>query len=143
MRGYWEAPEATARRFRPGPIPGERLCHTGDLFQQDAEGYFYFVGRSDDIIKSRGEKVAPKEVETVLYGFPGVGEAIVVGVPDPILGQAIKAIVIPRDGFTLSVAPILAHCRAHLESHMVPQQIEFRKELPRTSSGKVARKELF
>jgi amino acid adenylation domain-containing protein len=142
MRGYWEAPEATARRFRPGPIPGERLCYTGDLFKQDADGYFYFVSRSDDIIKSRGEKVAPKEVETVLYCFNGIAEAVVLGVPDPILGQAIKAIIVPVCGAALTAAPILAHCRANLESHMVPQQIEFRDELPRTASGKIDRRRL-
>jgi len=142
MRGYWEAPEATALRFRPGPIPGERICHTGDLFKKDADGFFYFVGRSDDIIKSRGEKVAPKEVEAVLYEFKGVAEAAVVGVPDPILGQAIKAVIVPATGVSLAAGAILAHCRARLESHMVPQQIEFRDALPRTSSGKIARKEL-
>jgi amino acid adenylation domain-containing protein len=80
MRGYWEAPEATARRYRPGPLPGERVCHSGDLFRTDLDGYFYFVGRQDDIIKSRGEKVAPKEVENVLHMLPGV-MAAVVGVP--------------------------------------------------------------
>ena len=87
MRGYWEAPEATAERFRPGPLPGERVCHTGDLFRTDDDGYFYFVGRKDDIIKSRGEKVAPKEIENVLHALPGVVAAAVVGVPDPLHGR--------------------------------------------------------
>src|SRR5439155_16967548 len=75
MRGYWRSPEATAKRFRPGPAPGERVCYTGDLFQMDEEGYMYFVGRKDDIINTRGEKVAPKEVENVLHSIPGVIEA--------------------------------------------------------------------
>ncbi len=141
MRGYWEAPEATARRFRPGPLPGERLCYTGDLFRMDEDGYFYFVGRRDDIIKSRGEKVAPKEVENVLYGLPGVLEAAVVGVPDPVLGQAIKAIIV-AGGEGLTTAKVLAHCRARLEDFMVPKYIEFRQELPKTSSGKIKKNHL-
>jgi len=141
MRGYWEAPDATAARFRPGPLPGERVCHTGDLFRMDDDGYLYFVGRKDDIIKSRGEKVAPKEVESVLYRLPGVVEAAVVGVPDPILGQAVKAVLVVR-GVTLTAAEVLAHCRRHLEDFMVPKFVEFTDALPRTSSGKVRTSEL-
>jgi len=137
MRGYWEAPEATAARFRPGAIPGERLCHSGDLFRTDADGYFYFVARKDDIIKSRGEKVAPKEVENVLHMLPGV-TAAVVGVPDPIAGQVIKAFLVVK-GEPLSEAQVLAHCRAHLEDFMVPRLIEFRSELPMTPSGKISK----
>lgn len=136
MRGYWEAPDLTTQRYRPGPLPGERVCYTGDLFRMDAEGYMYFVGRKDDIIKSRGEKVAPKEVENVLYALPGVSCAAVVGVPDPVMGQAVKAFVVP-DNDQLSEAQILAHCRANLEDFMVPKYVEFRNELPTTSSGKI------
>jgi amino acid adenylation domain-containing protein len=137
MRGYWEAPEATARRFRPGPIPGERLCYSGDLFRQDEEGYFTFVSRMDDIIKSRGEKVAPKEVENVLHMLPGV-TAVVVGVPDPTAGEVVKAFIAVH-GAPLTVAQVIAHCRAHLEDFMVPKYVEFRTELPMTSSGKISR----
>lgn len=141
MRGYWERPEASAARFRPGSIPGERLCYSGDLFRVDSEGYFYFVGRKDDIIKSRGEKVAPKEIETVLFSLSGVVETAVIGVPDPVLGEAIKAFVVPKDD-TLTERDVLRHCRQHLEDFMVPQQIEFRAELPKSSNGKIAKKEL-
>ncbi len=141
MRGYWEAPEATARRYRPGPLPGEQVCHSGDLFRMDEDGYFYFVGRQDDIIKSRGEKIAPKEIENVLYSLPGVVEAAVIGVPDPILGQAIKAFVVCQDG-GLSEMDVLRHCRAHLEDFMVPQSVEFRAALPKTDSGKIKKTEL-
>ncbi len=136
MRGYWEDPQTSAIRFRPGPLPGEQVCYTGDLFRKDAEGYLYFVGRKDDIIKSRGEKVAPKEVENVLYALPGVVEAAVVGVPDPVLGQAIKALLVVEDQ-TLTAPRVLAHCRANLEDFMVPKFVEFRDELPKTSSGKI------
>jgi len=138
MRGYWGDAEATSRRFRPGTLPGERLCYTGDVFRMDDEGFYYFLGRSDDIIKSRGEKVSPKEVENVLYGLAGVVEAAVVGVPDPILGQAIKAFLVVK-GVQRTKAEVLAHCRAHLEDHLVPKDVEFRDELPKTSSGKIHR----
>ena len=141
MRGYWNAPEASARRFRQGRNARERLCYTGDLFRMDDEGFFYFVSRKDDIIKSRGEKVAPKEVENVLYSLKGVVEAVVVGVPDPVIGQAIKAVIVPN-GVPLSEAQVLAHCRANLEDFMVPKCVEFRTELPRTPTGKVRRSEL-
>lgn len=141
MRGYWEDPVLTAERYRPGPLPGERVCYTGDLFRMDEEGFFYFVGRKDDIIKTRGEKVAPKEVETVLYRLEGVREAAVVGVPDPVLGEAVKAVVV-ADRSRLSEAQILAHCRANLEDFMVPQVVEIRDELPKTASGKIDKKPL-
>lgn len=138
MRGYWAAPELTAQRYGIDPRTGDRVCFTGDLFRMDADGFFYFVARKDDIIKSRGEKVAPKEVENVLYMLPGVTAAAVVGVPDPIQGQAIKALVV-TNGVELSAAAVLAHCRAHLEDFMVPKFVEFRDELPTTTSGKIAR----
>ena len=102
----------------------------------DEEGFLYFVSRRDDIIKSRGEKVAPKEVENVLYALKGVVEAAVVGVPDPVLGQAIKAFVVV-EGRDLSETDVLGHCRASLEDFMVPKYVEFRRELPKTDSGKI------
>jgi acyl-CoA synthetase (AMP-forming)/AMP-acid ligase II len=141
MRGYWEDPVLTAQRYRPGELPGERLCYTGDLFRMDQEGFFYFVGRKDDIIKTRGEKVAPKEVETVLYRLDGIIEAAVVGIPDPVLGEAVKAVVV-ADRTRLTEAQILAHCRANLEDFMVPQKVEIRDELPKTPSGKIDKKPL-
>jgi len=141
MRGYWESPEATAARYRPGPVAGERLCYTGDLFSMDEDGCMYFVGRKDDIIKSRGEKVAPKEIEILLHALPGVVEAAVVGVPDPVLGQAIKAVVVRSDP-KLTAMDVLAHCRANLEDFMVPKTVEFRDILPRSPAGKVNKEKL-
>jgi acyl-coenzyme A synthetase/AMP-(fatty) acid ligase len=141
MRGYWGDEAATAERYRPGPLPGERVCYAGDLFRMDNEGFLYFVARRDDIIKSRGEKVAPKEVENVLHALSGVVEAAVVGVPDPVLGQAIKAFVVV-DGQRLSETEVLAHCRANLEDYMVPKYVEFRRELPKTESGKIKKTDL-
>lgn len=137
MRGYWNAPEATAKRYRPGAIPGEQVCYSDDLFRMDEEGYLYFVGRKDDIIKSRGEKVAPKEVENILYQIEGVIEAAVTGIPDPILGQAVKAFIVMTPTAALTEAQVLAYCRSHLEEYMVPKLVEFRDELPKTTSGKI------
>ena len=102
----------------------------------DEDGYFYFVGRPDDIIKSRGEKVAPKEIENVLYGLPGVVEAAAVGGPDPILGQAIKVFVVSR-GNGLTDRDVLRHCGLHLEDFMMPKFVEFCDHLPKTDSGKI------
>jgi acyl-CoA synthetase (AMP-forming)/AMP-acid ligase II len=140
MKGYWENPEATARVLKPGPNPWEKILHTGDLFRTDEEGFLYFVGRKDDIIKSRGEKVAPKEVETVLYALPGIREAAVIGVPDPILGAAIRAVVALEAGSGLSAQDIIRHCAKNLEDFMVPKQIVFRPALPKTESGKISRR---
>lgn len=141
MRGYWGAPELTAARYRPGPIPGERLCYSGDLFRTDEEGFLYFVSRKDDIIKSKGEKISPVEIERILYELEGVVEAAVIGVPDPILGQAIKVFIVSKDE-TLDETAILRHCRERMEDFMVPRFVEFCRELPKTESGKIKKTEL-
>src|SRR6266446_2316544 len=110
MKGYWEKPEETERVLKPGPLPGEMVLHSGDLFRTDAEGYLYFVGRKDDMIKTRGEKVSPKEVEAVLHSLSGVAEAVVTGVEDDVLGQAIKAVIVLAAGAKLTAGEVLAHC---------------------------------
>ena len=96
MQGYWNDPELTAQRLRPGRWPWERTLASGDLFRSDDEGYLYFVGRRDDLIKSGGQKVVPREIEDVLHAAPGVNEAAVVGVADDMLGQAVHAHVSPQ-----------------------------------------------
>ena len=137
MRGYWEMPEESALMLRPGANAGELVLYTGDLFKADDEGYLYFVGRRDDMIKSRGEKVSPREIEHVLYSIDGVVEAAVIGVPDPILGQAIKAVVVKKERHPLTEKDILSFCAKHLEDHMVPKVIEFTASLPKTDTGKI------
>lgn len=139
MQGYWGNPEATAKALRPGPNPGERMLATGDLFYADSEGFLYFVGRRDDIIKTRGEKVAPKEVEAVLSAHPGISEAIVVGLDDPVLGQAICALVVARDP-SLTERDVIRHCAKRLEDFMVPKSVVFRQSLPTTDTGKLSRR---
>ncbi len=142
MKGYWELPEETAERLRPGIHPWEQSLYTGDLFRMDEEGYLYFVSRKDDIIKSRGEKVSPKEVEAALYSLDGIVEAAVTGVPDEILGEAIKAYVVLAEGSQLTEKQIMAHCAERLEDFMVPQKIEMRESLPKTTTGKITTKNL-
>ena len=121
MRGYWREPDESARKLRPGPSPGERVLYTGDLCRLDDDGYLYFVARTDDIIKSRGEKVAPKEVEMALQSIPGVHEAAVIGVADDVLGEAVEAFVVLEPGASrrrrISCAPV-----GRLEPYMVPKR---------------------
>ncbi|HID76283.1 MAG TPA: AMP-dependent synthetase [Planctomycetaceae bacterium] len=142
MRGYWELPEETDRVLRPGPLPGERVLYTGDLFRMDEEGFLYFLGRKDDIIKSRGEKVSPKEVEGVLYRHPRIAEAAVVGIPDQVLGEAVVAFVAPKAGCDLDRQEVLRHCARHLEDFMVPRAVHVMDRLPKTDNGKIDKKRL-
>jgi amino acid adenylation domain-containing protein len=142
MKGYWEMPEETNRMLRPGLLPGERVLYSGDLFRMDEEGYLYFLGRKDDIIKTRGEKVSPREVENVLYELPAIAEAAVVGIPDPVLGQALKAVLTLKEGATLTAQSVLLHCTERLENFMVPKVVEFRQAMPKTTTGKIDKKTL-
>ena len=137
MRGYWEKPAETAKRLKPGPNPGEMLLYSGDLFRTDAEGWLYFVSRRDDIIKSRGEKVSPREVENALHTIDGIYEVAVIGVPDEVLGQAVKAYVTLKPGAQLTEREVIRHCLARLESFMAPKFVEFVAELPKTDTGKI------
>jgi amino acid adenylation domain-containing protein len=142
MQGYWRDPVLTARVYRPGQYPGERLLYSGDLFKKDEEGFLYFVGRKDDLIKTKGERVSPREIENVLCAMPGVLEAAVIGIDDEILGQAIKTFVVPAPSSSLSTKEIMKHCASNLESFMIPKEIEMMKDLPRTPNGKIDKKAL-
>ncbi len=142
MKGYWEKPEATAKKLKPGPLPGEMVLYTGDYCRLDDEGYLYFVARMDDVIKSRGEKVPPKEVENALVNIPGVRESAVIGVPDELLGQAVKAFVVLDPGVVLSEKDLQKECQRRLESFMVPKFIEVVGELPKTTTGKIKKTDL-
>jgi amino acid adenylation domain-containing protein len=137
MLGYWGKPEETNRYLKPGPYPGERVLRTGDLFRMDEDGYLYFLGRKDDVIKSRGEKVSPKEVETVIQALEGTLDAAVIGVPDSIDGQAVKAFVTLRPGFDHAPRDVIRHCAQHLENHMIPKYVCILDSLPKTANGKI------
>jgi amino acid adenylation domain-containing protein len=142
MQGYWEKPEATAKRLKPGPLPGERVLYTGDYCRQDEEGYVYFVGRKDDIIKSRGEKVSPKEVENQISCIPGVKECAVIGVPDELLGQAVKCFVVLERGATMTEKQIQGEAMLRLENFMVPKYVVIVDDLPKTTTGKIKKTDL-
>ncbi len=139
MQGYWEDPELTARVLKPGRYPWEKELRTGDLFRSDDDGFLYFIGRKDDVIKSRGEKVSPKEVESVIGSLAGVQEAAVIGAPDEILGQAVLAHVVRNGSGTVTAAEVIRHCAEHLEPFMVPKAVFFWDLLPRSSAGKIDR----
>ncbi|MFD1745262.1 class I adenylate-forming enzyme family protein [Rhizobium helianthi] len=135
MVGYWQQEALTAGALET-TADGPRY-RTGDLFRADQDGFLYFIARKDDIIKTRGEKVSPQEVERVLHAHDGVLEAAVEGVDDALFGQVIKAHVVLRTGFALSPRELLRHCADHLEDYMIPKFIEFHEALPRTTSGKI------
>jgi len=142
MQGYWNDVEATAARLLAGSTPEDRILMTGDLFRADEEGYLYFVSRRDDIIKSRGQKVVPREIEEVLYRLAGVKDAAVVGVADELLGQAVHAHVATVEGANLDEAVLRRHCAHHLEDHLIPSRVVIHAELPRIGSGKIDRRAL-
>jgi len=142
MRGYWKMPEETAAKLKHGDLPGSTVLMTGDLFTTDEDGYLFFVSRQDDIIKTRGEKVAPKEVEEVLYRIDAIAEAAVVGEPDSILGEVVKAVIVLKEGAELEKRDVLKECNKELEDFMIPKIVEFRESLPKTDSGKIMKKML-
>ena len=142
MQGYWRDAEETAKRFRPGKTPHERLLYSGDLFRRDEEGFLYFVARNDDMIKTKGERVSPKEIENVLCEMEGVAEAAVIGMPDDVFGQAIKAFVVGIDHGGVSEQAILKHCSQNLEPFMVPKSVVILDSFPKNASGKIDKKRL-
>ena len=144
MRGYWGDDAATARALVRDPDTGAIRLHTGDLFTADEDGFLTFIARKDDIIKSRGEKVAPKEVEAVLHTLPGVAEAIVVGVPDPKWDEEVRAVVVLRSGVSVDAAELSTFLRQHLAGYKIPKKMVFMRpeELPRSAAGKLVKSQL-
>ncbi len=136
MRGYWRREEETSQVLRDGWL------YTGDMARRDADGYFYIEDRKKDMIKSGGENVYPREVEEVLLRHPKVKDAVVVGIPQDLRGEAIKAYVVLKEGETATAADLLEHCRKELAKFKVPKRVEFRSELPKTIVGKVLRRVL-
>ena len=140
MVGYWNRPDLSDHMLKPGKLPGERVLCTQDFFRMDADGFLYFQGRTDDIIKTRGEKVSPAEVENALHSIPGVREAAVIGIPDALLGEAIRAYVVVEPETGLIDKQLRVACAAKLENFMVPKEFVFVSELPKTATGKVSKK---
>jgi acyl-CoA ligase (AMP-forming) (exosortase A-associated) len=141
--GYWGQPELTARVLRPHPFlprelgSDEKVCYSGDLVTMDEDGFLYFVGRRDTLMKSSGFRISPTEVEEVLFQSGKLREAAVIGVPDTVLGQSIKAFVVPADGEILKPDELIEFCATHLPYYMVPKAVEVLDVLPKTSSGKM------
>jgi acyl-CoA synthetase (AMP-forming)/AMP-acid ligase II len=147
--GYWNDPEKTAERFKPLPgregglVLPEIAVFSGDTVRTDEEGFLYFIGRRDEMIKTSGYRVSPTEIEEVLYSTQLVGEAAAFGVPHPVLGQAVVVVATRKDGVALDEARLLAECKARLPAYMVPASIEIRSApLPRNPNGKIDRKAL-
>jgi len=141
--GYWNRPEDTARALRPNPLlppelgDCEKVCYSGDLVKMDEDGFLYFIGRRDTMIKSSGFRISPTEVEEVLFQSGKLRGAAVIGIPDDTLGQTIKAFVVAKDGNALDIDAMLAYCAEKMPRYMVPKTFEVLSELPKTSSGKV------
>lgn len=136
MKGYFGQPEATAEVLREGWL------RSGDIGYRDADGYFYIVDRVKDMINVAGFKVFPREVEEVLFRHPAVKEAAVVGMPDPVRGEAVRAFVVLNPGPPVGVEDLRTLCRSALASYKVPERIEFIDALPKSPSGKILKKEL-
>lgn len=141
--GYWGQCELNERTFRPHPfLPAEeggteRVCYSGDLVRMDAEGYLYFVGRRDTMIKSTGYRISPTEVEEAIYASGKVKCAAVIGIPDPVLGQAVKAFVVPKNDVDLDASFLIQFCTEQIPRYMVPKVVEIMDELPINGNSKV------
>jgi acyl-CoA synthetase (AMP-forming)/AMP-acid ligase II len=133
MLGYWRDEEATREAVVDGWL------QTGDLGHRDEAGFLYIDGRAVDMIKVGSFRISPQEVEEVLAVLPGIAELCVASMPDELLGQAVKAVIVLREGATLDERQVKAHCRAQLAAYKVPKIVEFVHELPRTSTGKIQR----
>jgi acyl-CoA synthetase (AMP-forming)/AMP-acid ligase II len=136
MRGYWNQPAATEASLRGGWL------HTGDVGRLDSDGYLTICDRLKDMIVSGGENVYPRAIEEVLAAHPGISEAAVIGVPDARWGEAVKAVVVPRAGVSLSADEVIAFCRQRLGGFEVPRSVDFVEVLPRNAAGKVLKRVL-
>jgi acyl-CoA ligase (AMP-forming) (exosortase A-associated) len=143
--GYWNDPERTAERFRPLPLrepgsgTGEMAVWSGDAVVRDQEGFLYFVGRKDDMIKTSGYRVSPSEIEEAAYDTGLVRDAVALGIADPALGQRVALVVSPVDGADVDVDTLLSQLRKVLPAYMLPKRVEVRPEIPRSPNGKFDR----
>jgi long-chain acyl-CoA synthetase len=136
MKGYLGQPEATAATLRGGWL------HTGDLGYMDPDGFYFIVDRAKDLVIRGGYNVYPREIEEVLYAHPSVLEAAVIGKPDERLGEEVVAVVVRREGSSVSADEIIAYCRERLAAYKYPREIRFMDELPKGPSGKILKSAL-
>lgn len=142
MLGYLNQEAQTRAMLKEGSLLGERILCSNDWFKMDEDGDLYFLGRNDDIIKTRGEKVSPAEIENVIYRIKGVKDVAVLGSPDVIMGESIHAFITTHENISLTEKEIQRECMNHLESFMIPQKVIFMKDMPKGSNGKIDKKEL-
>lgn len=135
-KGYWKRPDETENTLKDGWL------YTGDLATQDEEGYIYIVDRKKDMIISGGENIYPREIEEVIYTHPAVSEVAVIGVPDRKWGEAVKAIIVPKQGKNVAEEEIIELCKRNLAGYKKPKSVEFVKNLPRTPTGKILKRGL-
>jgi long-chain acyl-CoA synthetase len=136
MKGYYKRPDATADAIRNG------WFYSGDIAYRDDDGFFFIKDRVKDMIIRGGFNVYPREIEEVLYGHPAIAEAAVIGVPDPALGEEVKAVVAFKPGQTATEAEIIEYCKERLASYKYPRFVEIRDTLPKTATGKILKREL-
>jgi acyl-CoA ligase (AMP-forming) (exosortase A-associated) len=148
-QGYWNDPEKTAERFKPLPgretgwVLPEYAVFSGDMVRRDNEGFLYFIGRKDDMIKSSGYRISPTEVEEALYATGLIDECAAFGIPDDALGERIVAVVMPKQAETIDLDALTARCKAALPAYMVPHRfVTWTGSLPRNANGKIDRKSL-
>jgi len=136
MQGYWKMPQETDSTLRDGWL------YTGDIATMDEQGYTFIVDRKKDMIIAGGYNIYPREVDEVLYEHPKVLDAVTVGVPDPYRGETVKVFIVPKPGEEITEKEIIQFCKSRLAAYKVPKSVEFRESLPKTTVGKVLRKEL-
>ncbi|HEU19724.1 MAG TPA: long-chain fatty acid--CoA ligase [Deltaproteobacteria bacterium] len=136
MKGYWNKPEETANTLRDG------WCFTGDIATMDDDGYFYIVDRKKDMIISGGFNIYPRDIDEIFYEHPKVQEACAIGIPDPKRGENVKVFVVLKAGETATQEEMIEFCKTKLATYKLPSEIEFREELPKSTVGKILRKEL-
>jgi len=136
MKGYWNKPVETAAVIRNGWL------HTGDVGRMDDDGYLYITDRKKDLIIRGGENIYPKEIENILYRHPDVLEAGVIGVPDPVYGESVKAFVALKTPGSVTEEELLEFCKKELPSYKRPKAVQFLESLPKSAVGKILRREL-
>ena len=136
MLGYWNLPDATKNALRGGWL------HTGDVARADEEGYIYIVDRIKDMIISMGENIYPREVEELIYQFPGISEAAVVGIDDKLRGQAGACFYSLHDGASINIRELKKFLQANLALYKIPREFHELPSLPRTSTGKIAKRQI-
>ena len=141
--GYWNNSEATGHVLRPNPLLApeigdmERVCYSGDLVKTDEDGFLYYIGRRDTMIKSSGFRISPSEVEEVVFQSGKARHAAAIGVPDELVGQAVKVFVVLGEGESWDQDALIDFCSERMPRYMIPKYIEVMDDLPKTSSGKV------